>query len=373
MKLSLFHKNKQQHILYSLWNRKWAYISYIPEVYYKKKNQTYLLSHQNKREALIIGKVFFSLGYNVKVALFNAAEECDERRYDIIFGLEPNFMTMSSKNPQALKIYYATGAYWEHQFNMVKNRTDQFNRKHGLNLPYLRSGSKHDSCDIADAIFQIGSKFTIQTYPVQLQNKIKIIDQSSNFTQQCDVQQKLSSVSTADFIWFGSEGSILKGLDLVLDYFKEHPQYQLHVVGPIDKEFMEYYKEHLKECSNILFYGFLNTCSEQFMNLAYRCCFNIFPSGSEGCPGSVITLMQVGVIPITSRWGAFDGIEDLGYLLPELTTDAIDKAIRWANELSRKELDQLITKNIAYSKSTWNLELFEKEFTAALQEEISRL
>ena len=67
MAFELFTKNKNHHILYSLLNRKWAYISYIPEVYYKKKDLHYMLSHQNKREALIIGEIFHRLGYNVKV------------------------------------------------------------------------------------------------------------------------------------------------------------------------------------------------------------------------------------------------------------------------------------------------------------------
>jgi glycosyltransferase involved in cell wall biosynthesis len=65
------------------------------------------------------------------------------------------------------------------------------------------------------------------------------------------------------------------------------------------------------------------------MDLAYLCAFNIFPSGSEGCPGSVITLMQMGVIPITSQWGAIDQIEHYGYLLPELSVEAISKAIEY--------------------------------------------
>ena len=58
MKFNLFKKNKDQYTLYSLLNRKWAYISYIPEVYYKKKDLHYMLSRQNKREALIIGEIF---------------------------------------------------------------------------------------------------------------------------------------------------------------------------------------------------------------------------------------------------------------------------------------------------------------------------
>ena len=90
MAFELFTKNKNHHILHSLLNRKWTYISYIPEVYYHKKDKVYMRTHQNKREALIIGEIFYSLGYNVKVARCNAPKECDDRHYDIIFGLGYN-------------------------------------------------------------------------------------------------------------------------------------------------------------------------------------------------------------------------------------------------------------------------------------------
>ena len=370
MKFNLFKKNKDQYTLYSLLNRKWAYISYIPEVYYHKKDKVYMRTHQNKREALIIGKIFYSLGYNVKVARCNAPKECDDRHYDIIFGLDPNFVTMSQKNPQALKIYYATGAYWKHQYSIVKNRIDSFNKKHGTHLPYSRSVDAHNSCEIADIIFQIGSSFTIQTYPPELQNKIKIINQSSNFSQECNLQHKLQSVSIKDFLWFGSSGSILKGLDLVLDFFISHPQYNLPVIGSLDEGFIDIYQKQIDECRNITLYGFLDTNSELFMNLAYLCAFNIFPSGSEGCPGSVITMMQMGVIPITSRWGAIDNIEHYGYLLPELSVEAIGKGVEWASMLPQDKFHKLIRENIYYSTQTWNLEQFENEFRSTLKETI---
>ena len=330
-----------------------------------------MLSHQNKREALIIGKIFHSLGYNVKVALFNAPEECDNRKYEIIFGLEPNFVTMSQNNPKALKIYYATGAYWKHQRTMVINRTNLFNKEHRTSLSYSRLVDAHNSCEIADKIFQIGSSFTIQTYPLKLQNKIKIINQSSNFIQECNLEHKLQNVSMKDFLWFGSSGSILKGLDLVLEYFINHPQYNLHVIGPIDDGFIDYYQTIIAKCPNITLHGFLNTTSEEFMHLAYLCSFNIFPSGSEGgCPGSVITLMQMGVIPITSQWGAMDKIEHYGYLLSELTIEAIDKAIKWTISLPQDKFHKMIEENISYSKQTWNLERFENEFRSILKETI---
>lgn len=259
MAFELFTKNKNHHILYSLLNRKWAYISYIPEVYYKKKDLHYMLSHQNKREALIIGEIFHRLGYNVKVALFNDSKECDDRKYDIIFGLEPNFITMCKKNPKALKIYYATGAYWEHQIASVITQTDLFNKTHNTHLQYSRLVKPHNSCEIADTIFQIGSSFTIKTYPQKLQQKIKIINQSSNFTGLCNLEKKLETTSNTEFIWFGSDGSILKGLDIVIEYFMQNTQLKLHIVGPIDPDFKDYFQPRTKKYTNIIWYGFLHT------------------------------------------------------------------------------------------------------------------
>ena len=106
------------------------------------------------------------------------------------------------------------------------------------------------------------------------------------------------------------------------------------------------------------------------MNLAYLCAFNIFPSGSEGCPGSVITMMQMGVIPITSRWGAIDNIKHYGYLLPELSVEAIGKGVEWASMLPQDKFHKLIRENIYYSTQTWNLEHFENEFRSTLKETI---
>ena len=44
MRPRIFRRNKKRHILYSLFNRKWVYISYIPDVYYNKKNTKYTLN-----------------------------------------------------------------------------------------------------------------------------------------------------------------------------------------------------------------------------------------------------------------------------------------------------------------------------------------
>lgn len=157
------------------------------------------------------------------------------------------------------------------------------------------------------------SSFTIRTYPPELQDNAKIINQSSNFFQECDLKHKLQSVSIKDFLWFGSNGSLLKGLDLVLEYFIDRPRYDLHVVGTIDDEFMNYYQKRIARCLNITFHG---------------------------------------------------------YLMPELSVEAISEAVEWATTLPREIFHKLIKENISYSKRTWNLERFGNEYRSLLQEAI---
>ena len=60
-------------------------------------------THQNKREALIIGEIFYSLGYNVKVARCNAPKECDDRHYDIIFWFRSQLCNNESEKSSSPK------------------------------------------------------------------------------------------------------------------------------------------------------------------------------------------------------------------------------------------------------------------------------
>lgn len=167
-------------------------------------------------------------------------------------------------------------------------------------------------------------------------------------------------------MWFGSSGSILKGLDLVIEYFMKHPEYNLHVVGPLDEDFEIYYRKRIKKHKNIILYGFLDTSSEKFLEVAYKSCANIFPSASEGCPGSVITLMRMGVIPIVSRWAAFNEIAEYGYLLQDLSIEEIEKSIRWITKQTIQEVLLLSQQCVEYSTSTFNIERFEQEFRSEL-------
>lgn len=45
----------------------WVYISYLTDIFYYPNDNRLLSSHQNRREALIIAKVFNQLGFNIYI------------------------------------------------------------------------------------------------------------------------------------------------------------------------------------------------------------------------------------------------------------------------------------------------------------------
>ena len=339
-------------------------VSYLPTPFYKKGNEKYFSYHQNRRESIIIAKIFHELGYSVTVRHFRKLTVF-RKRYDIIFGLEPNFVRESLYNPNALKIYYATGTYYQFQNKLIKERTDQFNKKNNTAVPYYRLVAQHVSAEISDYIFQIGTMNTLLTYPASLRSKIRLLDQSCEDFNNFQVSKKIELLNKNTFIWFGSGGSILKGLDLVIDYFYENHNLKLHIVGPIDKEVYHFYKNKLLYTNNIKYHGFLNIHSIEFQTIVNQSTFLIFPSASEGSPGSVINLKKLGIIPVVSKIAAVDSIKELGVVIEDLTINGIAQAVKEALSYTDEQLIQLIYANISYANTKYNLQQFERKFKAA--------
>lgn len=342
----------------------WVYIAYISDVFYKKDNVAYMRSHQSRRETVVIVKAFNELGYNVFLSDSNNPK-LPNRDFKILFGIEPGFVQAYHKYPTATKIYYATGAYPDHQNSMIINRTDYFSNKHNCKYPYNRLVKKYNNIEMADSILQIGSKYTLETYPEQYRDKIETIHQSCVLDPNCIRLDKDYSNRT-DYLWLGGGGCILKGLDLVIDYFKEHSDLTIHIVGPVERNFIKAYCNTFP--SNIIFHGFMNVASEEFKSIASVCNFLIYPSCTEGgVPGSVITCMYYGIIPIVSQWAAFDEIDEMGYLLAGLDEESIQLAIDKVQKLSDEEVEDLSLKCVKFAQNTYNLNRFKEEFKQYIQ------
>ncbi|MGL4338728.1 MAG: glycosyltransferase [Turicibacter sp.] len=306
-------------------------------------------------------KIIQKFGYGGLIENYNE-KNTQIDNYDVVMGLEPKFNEVCDNNPKALKIYYATGAYWAHQNKMIKKRTDEVNRRYNTNLSYSRLVSAHKSNEIADYILQIGSSYTIQTYPEEIRCKIHTIDQSFVPIKNINIEKKIKNSDRNHYLWFASGGTVLKGLDLLLDFFSQNKDLTLHVVGPIDSDFKEQILPLFKNFENIRLYGYLDLQSKTLNNIIQVSTYVILPSGSEGLPGSVLTGMGAGLIPIVSKYAAFDGINEMGYIIDDFNTESIANVIAEVQNLSDEEISKKMILASETVFSRFNLNRFEKQF-----------
>lgn len=339
-------------------NAPWALVSYIPFVYDFIGDDSFLDEHQSRREAFVINRILNELGYNVYNIPFNAKQKIPSYNFELVFGLEPAFCDACIKYPNALKIYYATGAYYEHQNKMVKFLTDEMNNIFKSHIPYRRIVKEHNACQLADYILQIGNKFTIETYPETLQSKISLIHQSSQATRT------ISTIRYAEinhFFFMSSTGNCLKGVPLLCKFFSQHPELTLHIVGSIEEDVGEALKGIITP--NIILHGFMNVNSDEFLSIVSKCNFMLYPSGSEGgAPGAVLNGMRNGLIPITAQWGHVDEFFYYGYIMKDISLTSLSDGIQWSQSLSPEEVTRRKILCAEHVKRTYNLERFEVEF-----------
>ena len=167
-------------------------------------------------------------------------------------------------------------------------------------------------------------------------------------------------------------GHALKGFDIVVDYFLTHPEYRIHIVGHIDEEVWNYYKQKICNATNILVYGFVDLDSEQMQNIARMATFVIMPSASEGCPGSVINLMKLGCIPIVTPYSAFDEIESYGVLINGYTSEYLGEAIKKVALLSDNEIKTKIMSTYKFANENFNAHVFQEDFRNCMKYILSR-
>ncbi|RXE61349.1 glycosyltransferase [Muribaculaceae bacterium Isolate-004 (NCI)] len=340
-------------------NKKWAYIAYIPEALVRE-DIAYLNGHQNRREMKMIAECFLDNGYNIVVHDYQDKSSAPDHTYDVVFGLEPNFTICARQHPLATKVYYGTGAYSKYANAAVIGRTDEFNRKHGVAIQPRRLAPDDDCAEICDKILQIGSRNTIETYPEHLRQKIMLIDQSSNFLRS-DLS-RLDVPMRNKFIWLGSSGSILKGVDLVIEAFMSHPELEIDLVGPIEEDVKAVYEHRLAKSPNIRFHGFVDINSDKFLQIIRGTSFLIYPSVTEGgAPGAVIACMKLGIVPIVSKVASSDNCDNLGFVFENVSLESVEAALTWCKRLQNGEIYRLGSENIKES-TKYTIENFRTQF-----------
>jgi glycosyltransferase involved in cell wall biosynthesis len=249
----------------------------------------------NRKENQVILTTLIDLGFIVDFFGCRNNYYCDGLRYDLVFGFGDAYRK-SLLTQDGIRVLYLTEGPPDLSVINEKNRLDYFYRRHGKIKPIERSGVYYQNSDLqlANKIICLGE---LHKKHINKSPSILADTQSINPTGlPVNIKKNKFNISK-NLLWFGSRGVIHKGLDLLIDTFKELPDWTLHVCG-VDEKVVN---DLMDTPGNIKFHGKISYLDYKFTELINLCNYSILLSCSEAVPTSVLTCMRAGLIPIVSE------------------------------------------------------------------------
>ncbi|OGW54059.1 MAG: hypothetical protein A2Y81_13155 [Nitrospirae bacterium RBG_13_43_8] len=325
-------------------------LSYLVDPFLVAENDLLFNKHTNYWECLQIAKTFLNMGYRVDVISgpsFPGDQFIPKRDYSFFIDMYKNMDRIANViNKDCIKIYHITRAHWMFHNAAEYKRCLDIQQRKKVTIKPRRQVQPNWGIDLADYGITIGNEFTISTYKYAKKPIFRVpISTCAQFPWNGN---KKYVACKRNFLWLGGEGLAHKGLDLVLDAFKETPEFNLFVCGEIRKEddFEKAYFKELYESKNIHTIGWIDVCSQEFYQMIENCIGIINPSCAEGASGSVIQCMHAGLIPVVSRESGVN-VDDFGIILEECSIEEIQRSVENISSLSESEVTEM-------SRRAWN-------------------
>ena len=315
-----------------------ALLSYRIEAFVLPPEDPLLARHTNFWQSAEMAATLAELGYDVDVIDYRNTSFVPEKKYDICIDVRDNLERLAPVlGPSCLKVFHIDTAHLLVHNARESARLASVLRRRGVVLPPATWQKPNRGIEVADVATGNTGEFAMSTF----RYAGKVIHPvpapiARDFDWTCD---KDWFSARRRFVWFGSNGLVHKGLDLVLEAFAGMPDRHLVVCGPLDREpdFVKAYHKELYETPNIETVGWIDAGGARFREIARSCGAVVFPSCSEGLSTSTLECMHAGLIPVVTRETGVP-TEPFGVRIPALTVDAVRGAVRAVADLSPEQL-----------------------------------
>ena len=330
--------------------------------------------HTNNWEIFEMARILNRLGFWVDIIdrSIDLSKLELEDKYDLFIGIGGGgsgkyYSDIASQLKKPIKILFTTTQETSVYNNALQKRYEYFSKRHfGKKLPYERMMKEIDKTKIinnVDVIFSIGNKYTMNTFEDYKKPIYRIypsISPKIKFDLECFFKR-----SSKKFLYFGGNGNILKGLDLLIEVFSELSDLELYICTVAkEEEFNLFYKDILSKSKNIHWLGSIRAGKEVFNKITSECGYVVLPSSTEGAAVSVITCMRRGLIPIVTLEAGVD-IEDFGYLIKDIQINSLKNQIE---TISKEAKDIFIKRSVKSCLNSFNYTQakFSESFEKAL-------
>lgn len=349
------------------WQRKRALLDYLPQPVLDKLNGAQINRFSNSGIAVSWARVLNELGYVVDVVDWQDKKFRPETGYDlVVFHGGKNFTNIYPKRiGDPAVIYFSSGSYWKFNNQAEDARIKDFERRHKTKAARDRYifDSEEAVNRAADGIIVLGDSSMKDTYPKRF--KVLTINNASFPDDHFDSITKDYSKVRKCFLFFAGSGNIHKGLDLLIDAFKDLDEH-LYIVTVPDKDVLKVFKKELK-LPNIHLVGQVNMRDPKFYEVMDKCAFVILPSCSEGMAGSVVEAMNQGLIPIVSKETRLDA-RKYGLVLKDNQIETIKKAVSQMSTLEMEKVEKMAKRARGVAQKNHSPEKFRRDLRKQIRE-----
>lgn len=337
------------------------------------------LGHTNAWTSREIARIFVGRGLDVDAINYNDLVFHPRRTYDVAFDICWNLARlMPFFSPETTKILLCTGSDPYYQNSAELARIEEVNwRRAGSCQPrrvVANPEMSRRSMEVADACALNGNNHTLQTYPVNLREKMTLVTVCASPIGESVKGPGDFVPAQREFLWFNGSGAVHKGLDLVLEVFARNPDLRLNVVGNVvgEEDFVRVYHHELFDLPNVRYHGWLFPSSAAFRDVTRNCFCLVAPTCSEGISTAVVTCMQVGLYPIITRDSGVTLPWGCGMYLEKLEIDELEGRVLDATGLAANELSGQIGATQEFALGEFSHEAFHKRMSDFLASVVPR-
>lgn len=334
-------------------------------MYYKTEpflRDTSNYSHTNNWEIVKSIEILTSMGFSVDLIDRDNSRWSPKKKYDLFLGLGvgnsgKNFARYAKLSGAPVRVLLSMGPQPDISNDLVLHRYKMFNERTGHYAPPTRTvtdviGDKFlEIMSQTDFILNIGetdnqSYKSYEKYGKKVLSFFPAVSPKVSFLSEWNETR-----DRKQFLCFAGNGFICKGVDLVTEAFLRNPDLSLHICGPAENAYFEYYGPKIAASKNIKYHGFIEPGGENFNRLASVCSYVVFHSSAEGCCTSVATAMRAGLVPIINPWTGIN-VEHCGISMQESGNiiETIDNSIKSASSLSDAQYNGLLSATLEKSK-----------------------
>ncbi|MBF9143434.1 glycosyltransferase [Hymenobacter properus] len=254
-------------------------------------------------------------------------------KYELVIDEQDRMAGVEKRRSDLTKIYYCTGNHWLFHNRAELNRIWSFHERHGIYVAPERQIPANFADQTADYMTYFGAPFQVQNFDSRPHKHL--LDISAVY--EPEFRRKNYDVARRNFIWLGSHGHLLKGLDVAVEAFMQTPELHLYICGNAEREpqFWQWLKPILDTHSNIHYQGWTDVSSTKFAELAHKCVGTVYASSTEGGAGSVAQLTHFGLVPIVTESAAVRSAEAHGTVIrSQEPLEIVPQLVRAIRELA---------------------------------------